>query len=163
MPWPTNIDYQEAIQAPAVCFYDSELKTGTVETNNLGLPQPVSGNFASVYKIRSANRTYAVRCFLREFSDQKQRYQEISARLKTVDLPCMVNFEFVQNGIRVKGQWYPILKMEWIQGDLLHVFIRKNLNSPATLVELAKKWIELCKSLQQSDIAHGDFQHGNVI
>lgn len=163
MPWPSNTDYQEAIQTPAVCFSNSELKNGTIETNRLGLPRPFSGNFACVYKVNCSGRTYAVRCFLREFADQRERYQKISEYLQLAKMPCMVGFDFIPQGIRVRGQWYPILKMEWLQGDLLHNHIKQNLNRSTTFAALANNWLELCKSLKNAHIAHGDFQHGNII
>ena len=38
MNWPTMSDYQEAIQNPAICFSDPELKLGKPTLNALGLP-----------------------------------------------------------------------------------------------------------------------------
>ena len=161
MPWPTNIDYQEAIQNTKLCFDNAELRAGTVETK-LGLPVPRSGNFASVYKIQCANRTFAVRCFLREL-DQRYRYEQISKHLQSANLSCMAGFGFIQRGIFVRGHWYPILKMEWIQGELLLEYIKRNIKSPSKCAELAKQWLVLCKDLQANGVAHGDFQHGNII
>ena len=34
--WPTMTEYQEAVQAPKLCFHDGELKTGMPVMNNLG-------------------------------------------------------------------------------------------------------------------------------
>ena len=56
-------DYQEAIQNPASCFSDATLKTGAPALNALGLPQPVTGGFCSVYKVTSGKTSWAVRCF----------------------------------------------------------------------------------------------------
>jgi hypothetical protein len=47
MNWPTSQDYNEAIQNAASSFADPGLKGGAVTVNNLGLPVPRSGNFAS--------------------------------------------------------------------------------------------------------------------
>jgi serine/threonine protein kinase len=163
MPWPSNIDYQEAFQTPTVCFEDAELKAGVVEKGPLGLPRPFAGNFASVYKVRFQNHSYAVRCFLREFSDQQQRYQAITNHLRTANLACIVRFDFVARGILVKGIWRPVLKMEWVEGNLLHHVIERSLAQPAMLSELARKWLELCRLLRASGIAHGDLQHGNIL
>jgi serine/threonine protein kinase len=163
MSWPANTDYQESIQAPAICFKDVELKIGAVDTNKLGLPIPFAGNFAIVYKIRSAKQTYAVRCFLREYSDQHDRYIQISKHLQKTNLPYMVGFVFVTDGIRVKGRWCPILKMEWIHGEHLHTFVKRILSSPSKCTDLADKWLTLCKTLKQAGIAHGDLQHGNIL
>lgn len=59
MPWPMSQDYNEAIQTPAACFADPELKQGEVVTNPMGLPLPCSGNFADVYAIQTPKRKWA--------------------------------------------------------------------------------------------------------
>ena len=163
MTWPTPQDYNEAIQNPRVCFGDEELRAGTPELTPLGLPKPISGAFASVYQMNCGPRRWAVRCFLREVSDHQARYQAISAHLRAVNLPAMVGFEFLNEGIRIRGKWYPILKMEWIDGEPLNLSIERNLNNPAALQALANKWLETLADLRRHGIAHGDLQHGNVL
>jgi len=65
MPWPSPQDYQEAVQNPAYAFSDPELRASSPFLNALGLPLPISGNFACVYKMKNHSRVIAVRCFLR--------------------------------------------------------------------------------------------------
>jgi hypothetical protein len=108
-------------------------------------------------------RTYAVRCFLREFGDQQERYAAISAHLARVRLPYMANFTYLAQGIRVNGRWYPILKMEWLEGDSLQTYVERNLDNPAVLLNLAEQWVQMAKLLRSASIGHGDLQHGNVI
>lgn len=162
MAWPTPQDYNEAVQNPSLAFADGELRTGRPELTPLGLPRPITGGFASVYRLQCAQRNWAVRCFLRQFHDQQQRYAAISEHLARVRLPYTVGFTFLREGIRVRGQWYPILKMEWVQGEPLNVFIEKHLGSPNALLSLATRWLQMMKTLQKASIAHGDLQHGNV-
>jgi hypothetical protein len=128
MNWPEPQDYNEAIQNPQTCFSDPELKRGTPALTPLGLPKPICGTFASVYRMQCQSRSWAVRCFLREFADQEERYSAISDRLKTANLRCMVGFEFIKRGILVRGQWYPVLKMEWIDGEPISDYIHRNLS-----------------------------------
>lgn len=163
MPWPTPQDYNEAIQSPQFNFSDPELKSGKPDLNQLGLPRPITGGFASVYRMRCAQKDWAVRCFLREFADQQQRYAAISKRIIEAKLSYTVGFEFLSQGIRVQGKWYPILKMEWVEGDLLNDYIRKHLHNQSTLFGLANRWISLVKGLQAANVAHGDLQHGNIL
>ncbi len=164
MPWPIESDYFSAVQNPQTNFADAELRAGTVTTNALGLPRPITGAFASVYQINCpSGRRWAVRCFLRDIPDQHLRYAAISAHLQTIRLPYTVGFEYIERGIRVGVHWYPILKMEWIEGVPLNVYVEKNLASPLTLHTLAKQWIEMMAALKMADVAHGDLQHGNVL
>jgi predicted flap endonuclease-1-like 5' DNA nuclease len=163
MSWPTPQDYNEAIQNPRTCFGDEELRAGTPELTPLGLPKPISGAFASVYQMNCAKGRWAVRCFLREVSDHQARYQAISEHLQKVKLPSTVGFEFLSQGIRIRGTWYPILKMEWIDGEPLNSYIERNLANPAALSSLTGQWRDTLAALRRAEIAHGDLQHGNVL
>lgn len=164
MPWPTPQDYFEAIQNPKLCFSDSELMVGDSDRDpHLNLPRPITGGFASVYRMRCRQRDWAVRCFLREFSDQRQRYELVSSHLASVSIPYIVGFEYQPKGIKVKGQWYPIQKMEWIQGALLHDYIKSSLRDSARLFRLAERWLAMIKVLRGANICHGDLQHGNIL
>jgi hypothetical protein len=156
-------DFQEAIQSPRSCFSDASLKSGTPVLNALGLPQPVTGGFASVYQVACGKTRWAVRCFLHRISDLQERYTLISRALSTKPLRSTVKFEFQPEGIRIRGSWYPILKMEWVDGDTLNVHVRKTLGSPKALAKLADRWAELVELLERAGIAHGDLQHGNVL
>jgi ssDNA-binding Zn-finger/Zn-ribbon topoisomerase 1 len=162
-PWPNPLDYNEAIQNPRMNFSDVELQQGKPQLNKFGLPVPHSGSFATVYKFACGTRDVAVRCFLNHYPDQEKRYAEISRHLQMAKLPYMVQFEFQKQGIKVNGSWYPILKMEWIKGDRLDVYVFNNLNNGAVLRSLAQRWLAMSTQLRTSQIAHGDFQHGNII
>lgn len=163
MTWPTPQDYREAIQSPHLCFSDPELQRGKPRLDSLGLPKPSSGNFATVYEILSQGKRWAVRCFSREFVDQQKRYELISQHLHKVSLPYTVDFKFQSQGIKVNGRWYPILKMEWVDGIPLITFIEKNITQPAVLRDLACKWSDLIAALRKESVAHGDLQHGNIM
>lgn len=163
MPRPEPAEYNQAIQNPRLSFDDPELKLGQPELDSLGLPRAVSGSFASVYQLHCGRRDWAVRCFLREFADQEQRYREIDRHLSTADLAYTVGFKFLPKGIRVRGQWYPVLKMEWVRGDPLNVYVQKHLRDPSSLRGLADRWLEMMRVLNRAGIAHGDLQHGNVM
>src|SRR5215475_3827400 len=115
--WPLSQDYNEAVQNPVHSFADPDLHGGEVVTNALGLPMPRSGNFADVYEIRSpaGDRRWAVKCFTRAVPGQRERYAAISAHLRQSRLPFTVDFEYLETGIRVGGQWYPVLKMDWVE------------------------------------------------
>jgi|SRR5579884_522711 len=163
MSWPTPQDYNEAIQNPALNLADPELKAGTPELTSLGLPRPITGGCVSVYRMRCGSRDWAVRCFLREVPDQQKRYAAISRHLASARLPYTVGFQFLPQGIRIRGQWFPILKMEWVQGEPLNLYIENHLHNPAALKDLTRRWVTMTEALAQACIAHGDLQHGNIL
>ncbi|HTU20487.1 MAG TPA: hypothetical protein VMG10_20655, partial [Gemmataceae bacterium] len=164
MPWPLSQDYNEAIQDPRNNFSDAELKTGEAVANALGIPMPRSGNFADVYEVRCPSGSrWAVKCFTREVFGLGERYAEIGKYLRLAKLPFMVDFQYLEQGIRVRGQWYPILKMQWVEGFLLNEFVRDNLDKKPILQGLGQIWLKMARRLRESYIAHCDLQHGNVL
>lgn len=163
MWWPSPSDYQDTLQNPRVAFADIELRDGVVVSDALGLPKPISGSFATVYQVDYHGRRHAVRCFLRHVPDIAQRYAAISAYLQQTALPYTVEFSFLPQGIRMRGQWFPIVKMDWLEGNRLDVFIAQHLNDPPALLEITRQFLILANSLRQANIAHGDLQHGNLL
>jgi len=164
MPWPLSQDYNEAIQMPRDSFGDPELRGGHAVANALGLPMPRSGNFADVYEFQgTSGARWAIKCFTREVPGLQERYRAISKHLTQANLPFSVDFTYLPRGIRLRGQCYPILKMQWVDGLLLNEFVRKYLGKPERLEGLLQIWVRMGKRLRECGIAHGDLQHGNVI
>lgn len=163
MRWPNPTDYQDAVQNPKTCFHDPELKAGRPALLPIGLPRVASGNFASVYEIQTGTRRWAVRCFLRQAADQQRHYEQVSRHLQALWLPFLVGFEYQAQGIRLSGQTFPIVKMQWVNGVSLHSYVRKQLRRPQALHALAAQWRGMMNSLHGSRMAHGDLQHGNVM
>ena len=163
MPWPLSQDYNESIQTPAQCFTDPDLRRGEAVTNAMGMPVPCSGNFADVYALVSGQHKWAVKCFTRQIPGLKERYAEISKYLPQVKLPFMVEFKYLDQGIRVRNDWYPIVKMQWVEGLTLNTFVRGNLENPAILQSVCQIWLKLAARLREANLAHGDLQHGNIL
>jgi hypothetical protein len=161
--WPTPQDYNEAVQNLHINVQDVELKTGWVETNQLGLPRPITGSFASVYKVMAGGRNWALRCFLRDIPDTQWRYGRIADFLRQNPLPYTVQFEFQFQGIQMNGRWYPVLKMDWVDGKTLDNYIREQIAAGKLDGTLAESFKAMCADLKSAGIAHGDLQHGNIM
>lgn len=163
MQWPTPQDYNETVQSPDICFDNQELQQGTPETNAMGLPKPICGNFASVYQFQCANRNVAVKCFLRNVYNQHQRYGHLSTFTAFNHVSTLLEFEYLLKGILVNGNWFPIVKMPWVEGLTLDQFIRKNMHNKQQMDRFIQQFVELVFELEKNGIAHGDLQHGNII
>ena len=167
--WPDLTEYHEAVQHPQKAFADPGLKVVTLELDRFGMPKPATGANAVVYKAKEPGglltfkKTWAIRCFLRPISDHAERYEAISKHLRKVRLPYDVNFQFLKQGIQIRSNWFPIVKMQWAKGDLLHSHIEKHLSYPAALAALRAKWAILVRHLEAAQVAHGDLQHGNIL
>lgn len=163
MPWPAPDEFNEAVQNPKLTLNDSELQIGYPACNALGLPIVSTGAFASVYRFRTPTKDFAVRCFLRELSDRAERYKAISQFILNDSLPATVDFDFIERGIQVRGRWYPILKMEWVEGQLLNHFVDQHVNDQDRMLRLAEAFKDMVLSLRKEGLAHGDLQHGNIL
>src|SRR5881394_4322462 len=167
--WPDLTEYHEAVQHPPKAFADPGLKGVTLELDRFGMPKPATGGNAVVYKanepggLLTFKKTWAIRCFLRPISDHAERYEAISKHLRKVRLPYDVDFQFLKQGIQIRSTWFPIVKMQWAKGDLLHSHIEKHLGYPAALAALRAKWAILVRHLAAARVAHGDLQHGNIL
>ncbi|MBX9669619.1 MAG: hypothetical protein K2X93_18490 [Candidatus Obscuribacterales bacterium] len=161
--WPTPQDYNEAVQSPQICFSDQDLKNASIATNAMGLPRSASGAFASVYRAHCGNTSWAVRCFLSERPDQKERYKHISDFVLFDNLDSTVDFYYLDEGIRVKGDWYPCLKMVWVEGTTLDQFIEQHHRDAEKMTWLLREFHKLVGELEGAGIGHGDLQHGNII
>src|SRR5205823_2625237 len=75
----------------------------------------------------------------------------------------LVDFTYLEEGIRVRGDWFPALKMRWIEGLTLNEFVRQQLDRPQLLGRLARMWVRLARQLRGGGVAHADLQHGNVL
>jgi len=140
---PTPQEYQVAIQNPQICFNDFELRNGAPVLDALSLPKQISGNFASVFQITTRNKTYAARCFLRDVPDIEERYQHIDNYLNQIKLPYFVEFDYLEEGILVDGIWYPIVKLEWINGDTLDAYIEINKRDSEKIKNIAEKFFQM--------------------
>ena len=162
--YPTGGQYVDALQHPALAFADAQLRTGTVTTDPLGMPRPVSGNFASVFQITTHDGCrWAVKCFTRSVADQQQRYHAISAALRDLHHPALVDFDYQPAGLLVSGTRYPLLKMRWVDAQGLLPWLELHRTEPARLTVVAGQLVSLVNALEDAGIAHGDLQHGNLL
>ena len=161
--WPTASDYSAAVQNASTAFLDRDLANAKAQSSSLGLPRAATGAFAVVYRFSRGSDEWAVRCFLQEVTDQANRYREVHRNISGRHLKWFVPFEYIENGIRVQGEWYPILKMQWVEGTPLNDYVATNLDDPASLQAVGDSLVQMTRDLAQNDIAHGDLQHGNIL
>lgn len=165
MAWPSVTEFTGAIQQPNLFLADPELKASHPVIHPVRqIPLVRSGNFAAVYEVvAQQNRKFAVKCFTRAVNNQGVRYGHLSEYLHYILPQTLVEFEFQEKGILVQGEWYPIVKMEWVNGFPINEYVEANLSFPAELTRIARRWRGAVSDLQSRGIAHNDLQHGNVL
>ena len=155
--------YNDAVQHAGTAFVDPVLKSGKVSTNGLGLPIALGGSFALTYRVTTSGRKFAVRCFHKAAKDLEVRYPRISQTLNATDNQYFVGFEYQTQGVLVNGLKYPIVKMDWVEGDTLGLYLDKNQSNLTSLIQLQNNLRSLEKFLREKSLAHGDLQTGNLV
>src|SRR5580704_2445244 len=161
--YPQIIDYNEAVQNPATAFIDPELQQAQTTENAIGLPLVLSGGFALTYMLIGAKRKIAVRCFHRQIPAVEEKYAAISQTFRNLNSPYFVGFEFLGHGIRVRQQVYPVVKMDWADGEILGLWLERNHADRAALSRARGEFAALAQYLEDQGISHGDIQNGNLI
>ncbi|HFF6179422.1 protein kinase family protein [Stenotrophomonas maltophilia] len=163
MAYPSLEQYNEALQSPQLVLLDPELKRGTLKTSGLGLPLALCGGFALTYAVTVGAKKYALRCFHKESRELERRYQAISARLRQLNSPYFLHFEFNPAGIRIQGSVYPTVKMAWANGSTLAEFLEAKHADNVALQRLRGALTKLAAYLEQNNLAHGDIQPENLM
>lgn len=121
-----------------------------------------SGANAAVLKCRINNDHYAVRCFLNNNHTVVDHYTRLEEYLKTISVDWKVGFKLLENELKVDGQIYPVLMMDWVKGVPINEFVTSNLHNNFKLSQLQQKIVELSASLEKNRVGHGDIQCGNL-
>jgi hypothetical protein len=122
-----------------------------------------SGTFAAVFKGKLNGSYYAIRCFLSAENETIERYRVNCNYLKYLNSEWITKCELIEDEMHVKEKWYPILKMDWVDGISIHKFVANNLNNKSVLTGLQEKLITISRDLEYNKIGHGDLQSGNMI
>jgi hypothetical protein len=164
MHYPSFTEYSEALQLNlGIVLSDPLLGRGQVRTHGPGLPVARSGNFALTFEIAVDGKRYAVRCFHKPSESLQPRYEAIDQCLRSIRSPYFVDFEFQPTGITTESGSYPIVRMDWAEGQSLAAFVARHLGDAHALQALRASLRRLAEHLQYHDIAHGDLQPSNII
>ena len=164
MLWPNGIDYTQAIGFfPDISMLDPTLKGGNPQRGSNNYLIFYSGEFAIVFPIKVASSTFALRCWIKDIGDAETRYREISNYLKQCGLPYFVDFAYIPEGILVNDIKYPIMRMEWAEGETLCDFIKQNFQDAWCLKTAAAAFQEMVETLHTHQISHGHLQDGHLL
>jgi hypothetical protein len=165
--FPTITDYVEAVQDPMETFRERKLQRAEfVLDPRWQVPRPASGNAAVVFRATVAGRDQALRFFIQEDVSEKRRYTALDRHFYTNGLAdCVARTTWVDEAIRIDDRWWPMVQMEWVDGETLDAHVRAlaGRRDAAALDRLALTWRRQVQRLQAAEFAHGDLQHGNIL
>lgn len=159
---PSCEDYEISIATPQLI--KSNILSGGYVEKIADIVVRYVGGFCIVfpYYLRSGKKC-AVRCWIANISDARERSRLVTGELQRIHLPYFVNFEYIHYGIATNAGVQPIVLMDWVEAQNIKEYVGDHLHNNNILRELAKSFIQMAKCLHDHHISHGDLQHGNIL
>ncbi len=162
--YPSITQYATAISIPESFATKSTLRPVLKED---GMPYFSAGGYAVVFQMQceETGRRYALKCFTREQEHRAESFLKISEYLSGLDTPYLLPYEYLENELWVEDADYPVLLMEWVDGDTLDRRLADlcRENDPAVVASLAGTFDALGVWLLEQELAHGDLKPDNII
>ena len=140
-----------------------ELQGAKPRLNKNGSPFAFVGGFNMVFQLEHQSKKWAFRVWHVPMGEHTKRYRKISEYLSEKKLPYFADFIYDEKGILVNGSLLDTIRMEWLEGKLIKEYIEENLGNKSKLTKLAGEFLEMCKTLRENKISHGDLQEGNIL
>ena len=115
-----------------------------------------------------AHKDVAVKCFLKEQEGRPESYQLIAQELAYTSSSFLTPFRYLDKEIFVESQStndeeFPVVLMDWVEGETLDRYIQSHLADPNALRLLAFQFSRLASWLLSQPFAHGDLKPDNIL
>lgn len=135
--------------------------------NRRGVPYMSVGGFGAVFRFKDKQgRQYGLKCFTREVDGRAARYRALHDTLQITKFHFMVDFQYVEDGLKVGNNVFPVVVMEWGTGVGLDTAIENDMEDNGSLTSaprLAGNLYKVVKTLQEWNMGHNDLQEGNLL
>ena len=168
MPYPLISEYKDAILSAEDNF--NELSSLRPVLDSRGEPVMSSGNFAVVFKMRDErdDKEYAVKCFIKEQPGRAESYRKIADELEVISSSYILPLRYLENELFVDSdqcidEEFPVVVMEWVEGETLDSYVNRNLDNPYELAMVSYRFNRMAAWLLAQPFAHGDLKPDNIL
>lgn len=161
--YPSIAEFQAALRQPGEHLLDPLLSRGRAATGLFGLPDGRAGQMAITWRVIVDGKAYAVRTFRAPCDERLRRLRMIEDYLRGPKPACLVPIRAISRGIRIGARCYPLVVMEWIEGETLDRFVERARSDPARLHAVTGRLRTAFCDIAAHGIAMGDVHPGNII
>ncbi|MFQ3620908.1 MAG: hypothetical protein SNJ78_08175 [Spirochaetales bacterium] len=168
--WPNFSQYNAALYRPEQGLIPAELKEAKVARNGYGIPDPLSGGVAYIYKLTlPGGQPIALRLFMREDPVRDTRLPWVLNRLAEVrKRNSLLNFgllhsKWIEQCVKTSVRVVPAVVMEWSLGLTVSEWLRHHRGNKQAILALQDQFFQLLNQMEKEGIAHGDLQVGNIL
>lgn len=140
------------------------------ELDGNGNPVMLVGDHGVVFKMKdiTTGRLFAVKCFMDEQEGREERYARISEVLERVSSPYILHVRYLERELLVPDscrteERYPVLVMNWVEGQTLNAYIEQSIGGVYALQMLAYRFSMMAAWLLSQPFAHGDLSADNIL
>ena len=167
MQYPLISEYVRAMQDPAGNL--DQLAHLVPVLDDHGEPMRSSGAFAVVFKMKdeSTGKEYALKCFTEDQEGRAEAYRQIADELESVDSTYVTSVKYLEKELFVDSNCdddeFPVLLMDWIDGETMDRYIAENLYDNYTMSMLCYRFCKMAAWLRSQPFAHGDIKPDNIM
>lgn len=145
-----------------------------IEGGEYTMYKKYSGGYCVVYPLSCPNKpNKCIRFWYKESNKENVRFlagQLTKLKLENNELAFLIDYEYFEEGLKLdfdlklgKQEIIPAVVMDWIDGDTLNDYIKKNISSPLKLKQLADGFLSITSLMNRKGLAHGDLSSDNII
>ena len=169
MQYPLIPEYVRAMQDPAGNL--DQLSHLVSVLDDHGEPMRNSGKFAVVFKMKdeSTGKEYALKCFTEDQEGRAEAYRQIADELESVDSTYVTSVKYLEKELFVDcdcdcdDHEFPVLLMDWIEGETMDRYIAENLYDNYVMSMLCYRFCKMAAWLRSQPFAHGDIKPDNIM
>ena len=167
---PSSEEYIDAFIKQTFCFRTLKDLKITPDNNRVVY---FKGSNSVVFKMQDLHtgKNYAIKCYTCVKYDIYNRLEVIKEKLRLVESPYLVKMKIVYNELNIKVNaltdegiyYYPIVIMDWVDGDTLDKYHPKSEKLEDDFKHLINSYKAMSSWLLEQNFSHGDISPKNIL